>query len=142
MVPYYNGSGSILAADFGSSSGGVKSYDPTTNTWSDLNSNDPILLTTADIDGDSNDDLVGSFNDGAGILGVFVYVSGTDWNKIHDDTPEAMVTYGDSLIADFGSSGVQRYEYDAVNDAWVWVVLRAEDPIVLTEVDLDGDEIT
>ncbi|MDM8554060.1 hypothetical protein QUF75_04960 [Desulfococcaceae bacterium HSG7] len=132
MVPYYNSSGSILAADFGSSSGGVKSYDDT-NRWTDLKDDDPILLMTVDIESNGDDDLVGSFDDG-----VFVHVSGTNWDKIHDDTPETMVPHGDSLIADFGSSGVQRY--DAGSNTWE--VLRAIDPIVLTEVDLDGDEIT
>ncbi|MDM8542697.1 hypothetical protein QUF90_16605 [Desulfococcaceae bacterium HSG9] len=132
MVPYYNSSGSILAADFGSTDGGVKSYDDD-NGWTDLKDDDPILLMTVDIESNGDDDLVGSFDDG-----VFVHVSGTDWDKIHDDTPESMVPHGDSLVADFGSSGVQRY--DAGSNTWE--VLRAIDPIVLTEVDLDGDGIT
>ena len=60
----------------------------TTGTWEWLHDNHAELMTTGDISGDGNEELVAVFDDGVWVY----YQEANTWERISQDRPSAITT--------------------------------------------------
>jgi len=109
-----------LVGDFGSSLG-VWIYS-TTGGWVSVNANDPGMIVAG----------TGSVAFWFPGLGLYKW-SGTTWDNINPNPPDAIVWQGTKLIGDFGASlGIWSYDTD-------WLQINSDDPDNMIVTGLNGD---
>jgi len=119
-----------LACDFGTTYG-LYDYNEAAG-WTQLNTADPGLIVSVDIDEDGQDELAVGFVG----YGLYTYDDSNGWTQINTVIPEGMVAFGGTKLAcDFGSA-YGLYTYDQANG---WTQLNTADPGEMVSVDIDND---
>ncbi|MDM8540185.1 FG-GAP repeat protein [Desulfococcaceae bacterium HSG9] len=109
-----------LVADFGSSLG-VWTYS-STEGWVFVNMNDPSMMVAG------ADSVAFWFP----ILGLYKW-SGTGWDNINPNRPDAIVWQDSKLVGDFGAGlGIWSYDTD-------WFQMNSNDPDSMAVTDINGD---
>ncbi len=124
IVSYGNG----FVGDFGAS--GLYSFDQV-NSWQKIADHNADNIVIADIDKDGKDDIIASFPG----YGIYAYYSTAGWAFLTSAMPEAIVSYGNGFVGDFGASGL--YSFDQVN-SWQKIADHNADNIVIADINKDG----
>ena len=107
--------------------------------WLKLNNSSPDRITTGDMDGNGQDDVVADFASTVG--GIFVKYNLGGWTQLHGATSEQLTTGDldnnglDDVVIDFGASGL----WARMNNAsWLKLNNASPEQVVLGDLDNNG----
>jgi uncharacterized protein YkwD len=126
--------GNGIACDYGTAHG-LWSWTQAAG-WQQVNTVDPGLMVSVDVDNDAQDELVVTFSG----YGLWIYDPGNPlalrWKQLNPIVPEAMIRMGNGIACDYRTA----YGLWSWTQAGGWRQLNSVNPGLMVAVDLDNDQ--